>query len=204
MTQASSSVPGFAVRGVASGVLFMAFFGTLWASIGIGGLQGWGGLWLPVIAVGIGVGLLLAGFSLIRSSRRLPDAVAETDERRGKQTGRWFVIIFAAEGLLIGIASIICNAIGRFDLFFPIMAAIVGVHFFPLAALFEVKPYYLVGALLCLLAGVTLLVVPASASLGGRQITAQSVVLGLGAACILWSVGVALWLLGKRLLASAP
>ncbi len=46
MAQTSSTIPGVAVRGVASGVLFMAFFGTLWAGIGIGGLQGWGGLWL--------------------------------------------------------------------------------------------------------------------------------------------------------------
>jgi hypothetical protein len=46
MVQTSSTIPGTAVRGDASGVLFMAFFGTLWAGIGIEGLQGWGGLWL--------------------------------------------------------------------------------------------------------------------------------------------------------------
>jgi hypothetical protein len=62
MAETSLTIPGAAVRGVASGVLFMAFFGTLWASIG-----------------------------------------------------------------------------NRFDLFFPIMALIVGVHFFPLAALFQEK-----------------------------------------------------------------
>jgi hypothetical protein len=81
------------------------------------------------------------------------------------------------------------------------MALIVGVHFFPLAALFQVKTHYLVGALLCLLAIITLLVVPESIKLGGQQITAQWVVLGFGAALILWGVGLSLWLLGKRLLA---
>jgi hypothetical protein len=40
--QIPGEIPRAAVRGVASGVLFMAFFGTLWASIGVGGLQGWG------------------------------------------------------------------------------------------------------------------------------------------------------------------
>jgi hypothetical protein len=113
------------------------------------------------------------------------------------------MIIFATEGVLIGVASGICNALNRVDLFFPIMACIVGVHFFSLEALFEVKPYYLVGALLCVLAGLTLLVVPVSATLGGHLISAQSVVLGFGAAFILWGTGLGLWLLRKRLLVSA-
>jgi hypothetical protein len=30
------------VRETASGVFFMAFFGTLWGYIGVMGLQGWG------------------------------------------------------------------------------------------------------------------------------------------------------------------
>jgi hypothetical protein len=48
---------------------------------------------------------------------------------------------------------------------------------------------------------ITLLAVPESVKLGGQQITAQWVVLGFGAALILWGVGLGLWLLGKRLLA---
>lgn len=203
MSQSSSRVPGFAVRGVASGVLFMAFFGSLWASIGIVGLHGWGGAWFPTTAVGIGVGLLVAGFSLIRASRRLSDVVVETNDERGKRITMWFVIIFTTEGVLIGVASVICNVMNRLDVFFPIMACIVGLHFFPLAALFHVKPYYVVGALLCFLAGITLLVVPPSATIAGHQISAQSVVLGFGAAFILWGTGFGLSLLGQRLLASA-
>lgn len=200
MAQTSSTVPRFAVRGVASGVIFMAFFGTLWADIGIGGLQGWGGVWFLIGAVLVGIGLLLGGISLLLASRRLSDQIAEVDVPRGRRIGLWFVITFASEGVLIGVASGICNALHRFDLFFPIMALIVGVHFFPLAALFQVKVYYLVGALLCLLAIIALLVVPESVTLDGQHIMAQWVVLGFGAALILWGVGVGLWLLGRRLL----
>lgn len=203
MSQPSSRVPGFAVRGVATGVLFMAFFGTLWASIGIGGLHGWGETWLLIAVLSIGAGLLLAGVSLTRSSRRLSDVVIETNDQRGKHTNIWFGIIFATEGVLIGAASVLCSVMNRFDLFFPIMACIVGVHFFPLAALFRMKPYYLVGTLLCFLAGITWLVVPVDTTIAGHQISAQWVVIGFGAACILWSVGLGLWLLGQRLLASA-
>ena len=200
MDKTSSTVPGFAVRGVASGVIFMAFFGTLWANIGIGGLQGWGGVWFLIVAVLVGIGLLLGGISLLLASRRLSDQIAEADVPRGRRIGLWFVIIFASEGVLIGVASGICNALHRFDLFFPIMALIVGIHFFPLAALFQVKVYYLVGALLCLLAIITFLAVPERVTFGGQQIIAQWIVLGFGAAFILWGVGVGLWLLGRRLL----
>ena len=203
MNTQTQAIPGAAVRGVASGVFFMAFFSTLWAGIGIGGLQGWGEVWLLVVVILIGVMLLIGGVSLLIAARRMPDQVAGEDARQGRRIGIWFGVVFTTEGLLIGVASVICNAINRFDLFFPIMAIIVGVHFFPLAPLFEVKAYYLVGALLCLLAIIALLLLPENASIGSQHITVSWVVLGFGVALILWSVGLGLWLLGKRLLAQS-
>jgi hypothetical protein len=199
MAQTSLMIPKHALRGVASGVLFMAFFGTLWAGIGIGGLQGWGEPWLSIVVLLVGLGLLIGGIALLIASRHLPNQGAEADAQGDRRTGIWYGIIFATEGLLIGAASVICNAINRFDLFFPIMAIIVGVHFLPLAALFQVKAYYLVGALLCILALLTF-TVPEHINLGGQQIIAQWVVLGFGTALILWAVGLGLGLLGKRLL----
>lgn len=203
MAQNQSTISRTELRGVASGVLFMAFFGTLWAGIGIGGLQGWGEPWLSMMVLLIGLGLLIGGISLLISSRRVLDQAAGPTRQPRNRTGMWFCIVFAAEGILIGVASVICNMINRFDLFFPIMAIIVGLHFLPLAALFQIRAYYLVGALLCVLALVTLFAVPERGNLGARPITAQWVVLGFGAALILWAVGLGLWLLGKRLLALA-
>jgi hypothetical protein len=198
MSQTSSPIPAVAVRGVASGVLFMAFFGTLWATIGIGGLQGSGSPWLAILAVLIGIIQLGGSISLFLASRHLSNEVSQADARQGRHMGIWFGIIFTTEVIFIVIASWICNAINRFDLFFPIMAIIVGIHFLPLAALFRIKAYYFVGVLLCLLAIITLVIVPESAKLDGQQITAQWVVIGFGAALILWGVGLGLWLLGKR------
>jgi hypothetical protein len=201
MAQTSSTIPGVTVRGVASGVIFMAVFSTLWASIGTGGLQGWGGIWPSVVVVLIGAALLVGAISLILASRRLPNQVAGMNDQRGKRTVKWFILIFASEGILIAVASVVCNVIHCFDLFFPILALIVGAHFFPLAPLFELKTYYLVGALLCLLGILALFVIPAHVQISGHQINAQWVVLGFGAALLLWSVGVGLWLLARRLLA---
>ena len=200
MSQTSSIITRAELRGIASGILFMAFFGTLWAGIGIGGLQGWGQPGLSIVVVLLGLGLLVGGIVLVLASRQLSNQASAAASQSGKRIGLWFGIVFTTEGLLIGVASAICNAINRFDLFFPIMAIIVGVHFIPLAALFQIRAYYLVGTLLCVLAVITLVAVPGQAHLGGQPIMAQSVVLGFGAALILWAVGLGLWLLGKRLL----
>ncbi len=164
-------------------------------------IGGWGSLPLSLVAVLAGITLLGGGIALLRASQRLSNEVTEVNARKWKRKGIWFGITFGTEGLLIGVASAICGAINRFDLFFPLMALIVGVHFFPLAALFEVRSHYFAGALLCVLALFTLLAVPERVTLDGKAITAQWVVVGFGAALILWGVGVYLWLLGKRLLA---
>ncbi|MGG3928042.1 hypothetical protein ABET51_18935 [Metabacillus fastidiosus] len=118
MTQTSRTIPSAAVRGTASGVFFMAFFGTLWAYTGIMGLQGWGVPLLLVIAVAIGIALFIGGVSLIRASRELTNQVSKTDLRRGKRTRFWFNIIFAAEGLAIAITIIVSNATRHSELYY--------------------------------------------------------------------------------------
>ncbi|GCE08202.1 DUF7010 family protein [Dictyobacter aurantiacus] len=203
MVQPLTTVPASAVRGVSSGVIFMAFFSTLWADIGVGGLQGWGGIWPVVAIVLIGVGLFVGAISLLVASRGLPDQAAGMggDQNR-KRTNMWFIIVFATEIILIFLASYICNALlHRLDLFFPVMALIVGAHFFPLAPLFRIKMYHVVGAVLCLLGLLTLFVIPLHMQIDGLQINAQQFVLGFGAALVLWCVGIGLWLLGRRWLA---
>ena len=203
MTQTSSTIPGAAVRGTASGVFFMAFFGTLWAYTGIMGLQGWGAPLLLVTAVAIGIVLFIGGVSLIRASGELANQVSKTALRHGKRTRFWFNIIFAAEGLAIAITIAISNATHHPELIPVIIAIIVGVHFLPLARLFQVRLYYFTGTLLCLLAIITWLFVPAKVTLGEHQINAFMSVVGFGSALILWGTGLAIWLMGRRLLVSS-
>lgn len=204
MTQTSRAIPGAAVRGTASGVFFMAFFGTLWAYTGIMGLHGWGVPLLLVTAVAIGIALFIGGFSLIRASRELTNQVSKTDLRQGKRTSFWFNIIFAAEGLAIAITIAVCNATRHPELIPVVIALIVGVHFFPLAPLFQVRLYYFTGALLCLLAIMTWLCVPTKVTLGEHQINTFMSVVGFGSALILWGTGLAIWLMGRRLLGIVP
>lgn len=200
MEQTSSTIPGAAVRGTASGVFFMAFFGTLWAYTGVMGLQGRGVTLVLVVAVIIDIALFIGGVSLIRASRELTNQVSKAQLRRWTSTRFWFNIIFATEGLVIVITIAVCNATRHPELIPLIIAIIVGVHFLPLAHLFQVKLYYFTGTLLCLLAIITWLFLPEKLTLGEYQINAFMSVVGFGSALILWGTGLAIWLLGKRLL----
>ena len=182
----------------------MAFFGTLWAYTGIMGLQGWGVRLLLVVAVTIGMVLFIGGVSLMRASRELTNQVSKADLRRGKRTRFWFNIIFATEGLAIAITIAVSNATNHSELIPVVIAIIVGAHFLPLASLFQVRLYYFTGTLLCLLAIITLLFVPEKVTLGEHQINAFMSVVGFGSALILWGTGVAIWLIGRRLLGIIP
>lgn len=197
-------IHGAAVRGTAAGVLFMAFFGTLWAGIGIRGLQGWGVIWFLMVSLLIGVFLLIGGIKLIKKSKMLSNVIMEGNSaRHSKRMGIMFGIIFGLEGVFIAAASAICRAANHLDLFVPVMALIVGAHFFPLARLFRVRIHYIAGTLLCLLAIVTLLTLPVRVTLEHHQIEVWWTTLGFGSALILWGTGAFLWFTGLRLLKRA-
>lgn len=198
MMQTSRLISKEAFRGSGIGVIFMALFGTLWAGTGVMGLQGWGFPYVELAAIFVGIILVIEGISLIYTSQKMPDQVSENGARRLKRMNFWFNIVFIAEGLLIGIAIAICNMINQTDLIPGVIAIIVGIHFLPLAALFQIKIYYATGVLLCLLALITLLIVPDTVMFGEHQILAPLSLLGFGCALILWTTGLTLLLSVKN------
>src|SRR5699024_10779879 len=151
MAQTIKMISRADVRGTAVGVLFMAFFGTMWAYAGIMGLQGSGSPWLLVASLIIGTLLFIGACQLIFASREIPNQVPNADARYNKNIGICFNIIFIAEVLIIVISIAVCNIIGYTELIPLVIAIIVGIHFLPLAYLFQVRIYYFTGALLCLL-----------------------------------------------------
>ena len=195
-----TTIPRAAVRGTASGVIFMAFFGTLWAGIGIRGMQGWEFPVLITLSLLIGVVLFISAIALIKNSRQLTNEVIKKDGDRWRKKNRWFGIIFSLEGLFIAIAAFICVSTNHLNLFVPVMALIVGAHFFPLASLFQVPIYYITGTLLCLLATIVILTFPVKIIISDQQVMAWWVSVGFGSALILWGSGVIVCLRGFRLL----
>ncbi|WP_185147817.1 DUF7010 family protein [Peribacillus simplex] len=198
MMQTSGQISKEAFRGSGIGVIFMAFFGTLWAGIGVMGLQGWGFPYVELAAIITGIIMVIGGISLIQASQKMPNQVSEKGARHLKRIGFWFNMVFIAEGVLIGAAIAICNAINQTDLIPGVIAIIVGIHFLPLASLFQIKLYYVTGSLLCLLALITLLVIPRTVMFGEQHIIAQLSLLGFGCALILWTTGIMLWLYVKN------
>lgn len=183
-----------AFRGSGIGVIFMAVFGTLWAGTGVMGLQGWGFPYVELAAIFVGIIMVIVGISLIHASQKMSNQVSDDGARRLKRIEFLFNMVFIAEGLLIGIAIAICNLINKTDLIPGVIAIIVGIHFLPLASLFQIKVYYATGVLLCLLALITWLIVPDTVMVGEHQILAPLSLLGFGCALILWATGLTLWL----------
>jgi hypothetical protein len=200
MAQASITIPGAAIRSRAIGVLFMAIFGTLWAVIGAVSLQGAGNILLWVCTSIIFVLLLGGSIYLFRISNTLPRQMSAENNADWKKRRRWFRVIFATEGVAMGIATAICNATNHLDFLFPIIALIVGLHFFPLAPVFRMPSHYVTGALICLLALITMLVLPARITIASQQIILWWVVTGLGEALVLWGTGLLLFIIGMGLL----
>jgi hypothetical protein len=104
-------------------------------------------------------------------------------------------VVFGSEALLIALASILLSANRLDDFIVPVIALIVGLHFLPLAWLFQVRFYYATGALISLVAVVTLLAVPRTAAANGAPLWV--IVPATGCAVVLWLTAAVALLLGR-------
>jgi len=137
-------LPDAVVKGIASGLCMMALFTLLWSGIAFGGLHDtsyWFFLLLfPVFAVLF----VVSAVKLFRVAKYFPKLTSEADLAEEKREGKWFGIIFGAEGLGIFIGINIVINLGYPDLVIPTIALVVGLHFFPLAKVFKrTVDYYL-------------------------------------------------------------
>jgi hypothetical protein len=189
----SVEIPKVAVMSAANGVMFMTFFGALWASIGVIGSHGLGAPWLLVFSGIVTLVLLFGSITLFGRAKKFTNSSTQEDSAHWKMVNRKFMLIFGLEGVAIAIASVICNVTNHFELFFPIMAIIVGVHFFPLARLFRVNSHHVTGAILCVL-GIITFFLPMSATVAGVPIILTSVFIGFASALTLWANGLSIWI----------
>jgi hypothetical protein len=84
---------------------------------------------------------IFAYFSLNGSKRELPKIV----EIKNPQKEKMYWIILALEGIGIFVTNVVLTNIGRENLFISCFALIVGLHFIPLAKVFERKFDYYIG-----------------------------------------------------------
>ena len=151
-----------ATVGTATGVLNMAFFGAVWTVAGSGGIEGATGVIVLIIGWAIALALCVGSVRLRRVAKGLPRNDSPQAQDRQKHNLRRFNLVFGLEFVAIVVAVFLLIRLGSGSLIPSVVALIVGIHFFPLATLFEVKVYHLTGAVLCALALATILFVPES------------------------------------------
>lgn len=137
-------MPGAAVKGIATGMIMMAVFTIMWAAIAYQGLDG-SNYWLVLLIFPVlSIVFVINAVKLFRISKYFPKLTSEVDLVEQKRMRKWFGIIFGAEGLGIAIGINVVINLGHPDLTVPVIALVVGLHFFPLAKVFKrTIDYYL-------------------------------------------------------------
>jgi hypothetical protein len=134
------------VRGCVAGAAILTLFGSAWCIVALAfwaARPGWS------IPAGIVATVVLLGLCILRlmALRNIPSVDDPSAAAKGKRAGMWFGIIFGAECGVIALCSALLARAGL-SVWIPIeVALIVGLHFLPLARVFEVPLYYWTGAL---------------------------------------------------------
>jgi hypothetical protein len=150
-TEGVGAMQSKALTGMTTGAAIMFVFGIVWLLVGLSG-----GRFSPAL---VRVGLAVVGFGLaigiaahaVRAGRVARNASPATTEQAaiGRQIGRRFGRINAMQWGAIVPAIVVLNLVHRTELIAPAIAIIVGLHFFPLARLFQRPSYYATGILGC-------------------------------------------------------
>jgi len=159
-----ATLPRPAVHGIAFGLIFMAVVTVAWSSLAG---YGWRGIaaWLPpALAAVAAVAFVVNGVRLIANARRFPPPTAPEDVERARRTGRDYGIVFGTEGVLIAITSIVLARLGRQDDNVPAIALIVGLHFAPMARIFDRTVDYWISAWVSLVGVAGLVAIHAGAT----------------------------------------
>ncbi|MGA9978680.1 MAG: hypothetical protein WBQ08_08600 [Candidatus Sulfotelmatobacter sp.] len=181
------------VRGSVAGAAILTLFGSAWCIVALA-------LWPahPVWSIPAGsvatVVLLALCVMRLTALRNIPSIHDPVAAAKGKRAGMLFGIIFGAESGLIWLCAMLLARLGL-SVWIPIaVAVIVGLHFIPLARVFEVPLYYWTGALSVLgMLGCSLI----------RDAGTRLLCAGLTMAAVLWLTAVLL-LLQARLSGPVP
>lgn len=118
------------------GLALMAFFTAVWTAWAYSSSGGWF-LTLAVAFWLVAVALAVNSVLMFRALRRFPTTVGADADEEGRVIGRRFGIVFAAEGIAIGIVCGVLGPLGLYQYIAPAISLVVGAHFIPLAWVFQ-------------------------------------------------------------------
>jgi len=135
--------------GRAIGAMFCAFFGALWFA-GACVLAGAARSWLLGLIGAAALALFLVSYRVFRHNRAA--LRKQGDSPQGRRIRRAFALVNAMQWVAaLAVVNILAN-IGLSAWVVPSIILIVGLHFLPLARLFDYRPHYVSGIALVLLA----------------------------------------------------
>ena len=143
MKSETTTLPAIAIRSVATGLFMMTVFTFIWTGIAYGA-----GLLENPLRFGLLIFLLfmilfiVQGIRFLGIAKKYPSIQTTDDAAEGKKMGMWFGIIFGAEGLFIFLSITLVRNLGHEDLIIPVIALVVGLHFYPMAKIFNRKIDY--------------------------------------------------------------
>jgi hypothetical protein len=133
-----------ALLGMTTGASFMFGFGVVWLSTGlVSDRRSPAWLRISLLLAGVVLGAAIATMG-VRASGLMASAVPPTPRQVAidREIGRHFYMIFGFEMASILVAVVVLKALHCADYILSGVALIVGVHFFPVAALFHWPAYY--------------------------------------------------------------
>ncbi len=135
------------MRGLVGGAAILTLFGGIWS---ITALAFWPGrpVWGIPLASAATLVLLVTCILRWTASAKMPDSRDPAAAAKGKRAAIYFGIIFGLEGGLIALSSALLARAGLGHWIPVAVGFIVGVHFLPLAYVFEVPLYYWTGGLI--------------------------------------------------------
>ena len=177
------------------GLFFMIINTTIWTFIAEYYLENKDYRLIGIILGFIITAFLYFYFTFTKAQKTLIESNEEkTAEEKSKE--KWFLIIFGLEGLGILIAKNVLMNIHHDELFISFFALAVGLHFFPLAKIFNRTFDYYMGAWTCLFAIIGIYLITQTTT----TINLANVAVSLGCAIATISYGIRMINEGRKLL----
>lgn len=136
-------------RGRATGAGVMAFFGLGWMACGVTDMPVTAGRVVFAAGVAVSITFAVLGARMGRGAADAPTTDTEPTAARKKKVGVRFALVVVAEWVAIFAIARVLVAMDHAEAIPTFVAAVVGIHFFPLARLFGVRAYHWTGAALC-------------------------------------------------------
>jgi hypothetical protein len=159
MIEKTQTLPRIAIQSIGGGLLLMALFTMMWTGVAQGGLNGEDHHFVLVIFSLISLLFISSGIMIIAAARKFPKYINENDQAEGKNMTKWFGIIFGIEGASIPVAYLILALISETQLILPVIALIVGLHFYPMAKIFQRTIDYYLATWTCVVALVSIVMI---------------------------------------------